>query len=327
MLLANKVALTFLPCPVLITSVQYIFSAMVPFVLDTVGVVKSEPLLWSSVLVYWQVPMLFSVAIFANAKVLETANVETFIVFRNTTPCLVAIADFLFMDKALPSLRGWGSFLVMVASSAVYTATDDGFLLQSYLWVSLYMVVITVEMVAVKHVFNTVKMTTWGRVYYTNLLSLVFQPLFLLVTAEHRKWQMLYTGELALSFRGGMAVVLSCITGVAISFVGTGFRNEVSATVFTLCGVLNKMLTVSANYFMWSNHANHVGLIALACCLGGGVMYKPAGTREKGTVSDAIYRRLCGLPPAEQAPPPQGASPPLPSPPPPAAPDAREGAT
>jgi len=292
MLLANKVAVYFIPAPVLITSVQYLVSALVPWVLSSMGWVESEPLTMETVAAYWKVPALFAAAIFANTKVLQTANVETFIVFRNTTPILVSVCDFFFMGKSLPDPRTFFAFGVIVAGSIVYTMTDQGFLLESYLWVLVYLVVIVTEMIYVKHVFNTVKMTTWGRVFYTNLLSMPFQPIFAVLTNEFAVWSKLYSGEIPVTTRGVVALLLACVGGIGISFSGIGFRNVVNATTFTLCGVCNKMLTVTVNRVMWSHHANNIGLGALVVSLLSGLLYKPAGPREEGSCSDRLYKSL-----------------------------------
>eukprot|EP01062_Namystynia_karyoxenos_P019600 TRINITY_DN17371_c0_g1_i1.p1 TRINITY_DN17371_c0_g1~~TRINITY_DN17371_c0_g1_i1.p1 ORF type:complete len:399 (+),score=143.00 TRINITY_DN17371_c0_g1_i1:71-1198(+) len=293
MLLANKLAIHLVPCPVLVTSCQYFVSALVPRVLHTLGIVECDHLEWSKVSSFWQVPTLFALAIFANTKVLQTANVETFIVFRNTTPLLVAVCDFFFMGKALPNARGLLAFFAVIGGSIVYTATDQGFLLESYLWVALYLVVITTEMVAVKHVFNTLQMSTWSRVYYTNTLCLMYQPLFLVATREYNQWLLFYTGQESISVKGVGMIALSCGVGLGISFSGTGYRNTVTATTFTLSGVVNKMLTVSVNYVMWDKHANGFGLGALAASIIGAAVYRPAGPREPGSVSDRLWHVLC----------------------------------
>eukprot|EP00756_Hemistasia_phaeocysticola_P059205 Hpha_TRINITY_DN35934_c0_g1::TRINITY_DN35934_c0_g1_i1::g.184889::m.184889 len=295
MLLANKVAIHFIPAPVFVTTVQYIFSALVPFVLGRLGYVENEPLSMKTVLVFWRVPALFAAAIFANSKVLQTANVETFIVFRNTTPILVSICDFFFMGKALPDPRTFFSFVVIVAGSVIYTLTDQGFLLESYLWIVAYLVVIVTEMIYVKHVLNTVKMTTWGRVFYTNLLSLPFQPFFAVLTNEQNTWSKIVFGEIAVSMRGIVALAIACVGGFGISFSGMGFRASVNATTFTLCGVCNKMLTITINRLMWSKHANNVGMTALVVSLCCGLLYRPSGPREDGSCSDTLYQRLVGF--------------------------------
>jgi GDP-mannose transporter len=76
---------------------------------------------------YILIPILFSGAIFSNSKMLEYANVETFLVFRFSTPILVACVDFALMGKALPQAQTWASFMFIVGGAVLYAETDDGF--------------------------------------------------------------------------------------------------------------------------------------------------------------------------------------------------------
>ena len=54
--------------------------------------------------------------------------------------------------------------VVLALGLILYVLTDDGFEFGTYMWVSLYFVSITAEMVYVKYVVENVEMTTWDRV-------------------------------------------------------------------------------------------------------------------------------------------------------------------
>lgn len=54
----------------------------------------------------------------------------------------------------------------------------------------------------------------------------------------------------------------------------------VSATTYTLVGVVNKFLTVLLNIFIWDKHSTPLGLIAVCICLGAGMFYEQAPLRE-----------------------------------------------
>ena len=57
---------------------------------------------------FW-VSVAFLACIFTNIKTLQYANVETFIVFRASTPCAVSICDYLFLGRELPSAKSSAS--------------------------------------------------------------------------------------------------------------------------------------------------------------------------------------------------------------------------
>lgn len=286
MLLFNKLAINSYPAPALLILIQYTFCVFIVSLLSCFSFVDADPLRWEVVKKYWPVPALFACAIFANNKILQYANIETFIVVRNTTPLFVATIEFFLMGKNIPSVRSLFCFLLIIFGAVCYGLTDQGFRLESYLWAIFYIIVLCSEMVFVKHIFNSVKMTTWGRMLYTNSLSIPFQPVFIYATQEY----LLYS-QLILTSTGFIYICLTCIGGFGISFAGIGFRSRVSATTFTLIGVVNKVITITVNYFMWEKHASTAGLVSLALCLIGSTLYQPASFREpnSNSVSDRAW--------------------------------------
>lgn len=53
----------------------------------------------------------------------------------------------------------------------------------------------------------------------------------------------------------------------------------VSATTFTLVGVVNKFITVLLNVAIWDKHSTPLGLLAVCLCLGSGSLYQQAPRR------------------------------------------------
>jgi hypothetical protein len=54
----------------------------------------------------------------------------------------------------------------------------------------------------------------------------------------------------------------------------------VSATSFTLVGVVNKFLTVLLNVMAWEKHSTPFGIFAVCLCLAAGFFYQPAPRRD-----------------------------------------------
>ncbi len=94
----------------------------------------------------------------------------------------------------------------------------------------------TFDTVYVKHMCDTVKMTNWGRVYYTNALALIPLAVMLPSLGEHSK---LATVEW--NFGVVMPLLLSCVVGVCMSHSAYLLRDTVSATMFTIVGILCKV--------------------------------------------------------------------------------------
>ena len=89
-------------------------------------------------------------------------------------------------------------------------------------------------------------------------------------------------------------LTLSCIVGVAISYLGWRARSLVTATCYTVLGVANKMLTVFFNVVMWDQHASSVGILSLVVCLAGAAAYQQAPMRDEAAEkADAARREAC----------------------------------
>jgi GDP-mannose transporter len=272
---------TYFPYPALLTALQYLTSVIGVVVAGWTGVISHDKFVWTTARRFFPAAFVFYLAIFANTNLLKHANVDTFIVFRSTTPLLVAIADTLFRGQPLPSGWTFASLFVILGGAVGYVATDSQFTITAYSWAFTYLIVICTEMVYVKKMVMDIELNTWGFVFYNNLISLLLSPFFWLIMGEYK---MLMVGAPALEngVVSVMAVGLSCIFGVAISFFGFAARKAISATAFTVTGVVNKLLTVVVNVMIWDKHASSVGLASLLVTIVGGVLYQQSTTNPKG---------------------------------------------
>ncbi|CAH2036710.1 unnamed protein product [Thlaspi arvense] len=72
---------------------------------------------------------------------------------------------------------------------------------------------------------------------------------------------------------------MRCIS-LAISFFGFSCRRGISATGFTVLGIVNKLLTVVINLVIWDKHSTFVGTLGLLICMFGGVMYQQSKSKK-----------------------------------------------
>ncbi|KAM3256883.1 hypothetical protein ACQJBY_049344 [Aegilops geniculata] len=232
--------------------------------------------------------IVFYLAIFTNTNLLVHANVDTFIVFRSLTPLLVAIADTTFRKQPCPSKLTFSSLVIILGGAVGYVITDSAFSLTAYSWALAYLVTITAEMVYIKHIVTNLGLNTWGFVLYNNLLSLMISPIFWFLTGEHKSVfsAVESRGEGWFQLDAFVAVALSCLFGLLISFFGFAARKAISATAFTVTGVVNKFLTVAINVTIWDKHASAFGLVSLLFTLAGGVLYQQS-VSAKGNIASA----------------------------------------
>ena len=213
-------------------------------------------------------------------QALAVANVDTVIVFRSCTPLAVSILDWMFMGRELPSPRSAAALIALLAGVYGYVSSDKEFAMQgmmAYTWVSGYFVIISIEMTYGKWLVSALefKDRVWGSVYYTNLLSVVPMALLGMATGDVAKFETTVTW----TREGLIYLMLSSAIGIGISYAGFNARNLVSATTFTLVGVINKLATILINVCIWDNHASTEGLIFLVLCILASSFYRQAGLR------------------------------------------------
>jgi len=69
-------------------------------------------------------------------------------------------------------------------------------------------------------------------------------------------------------------------------FFGFSCRKVISATGFTVLGIVNKLLTVVINLVIWDNHATFIGTIGLLICMLGGILYQQSVSKPPPTASE-----------------------------------------
>jgi drug/metabolite transporter (DMT)-like permease len=278
----NKYAITKFAYPALLTALQYLTSALGVWVLGKLQFLCHDAFTVQTAKKFLPAAFIFYLAIFTNTNLLKHANVDTFIVFRSLTPLLVAIADTAFRKQPCPSRLTFLSLFIILGGAVGYVLTDSGFTLTAYSWAVAYLITITTEMVYIKHIVTNLGLNTWGFVLYNNLLSLMMAPFFWFVTGEYRDifYEMQSKPHDWFQFDAFLGVAASCVFGLLISFFGFAARRAISATAFTVTGVVNKFLTVAINVMIWDKHANFAGLLCLVSTLVGGVMYQQSVTRS-----------------------------------------------
>jgi GDP-mannose transporter len=248
-----------------------------------------ELLKWEKAKPFLVATAVFYMCLLANTKALQSVNVETVIVVRSCSPIAVTILEHLTLGRELPSLKGLAALLSIAGGAAVYVLADKGFQVQGYIWVSVYFVFIVIEMVYVKFVVDSVPMSTWTRVYYNNTLSLPMAVVSTLVLGDSKFLQ--HQWDLATV----VSIGLSCVVGVAISYAGFNLRKSVSATSFTVVGVVCKLLTVLVNDLMWSLHANMAGHFGLLMCICAGFWFERCKAEERALRDQAKSPKPRGL--------------------------------
>jgi len=265
------------------------------------GVMKIDKLTMAALKPYLVYTVAFSTGVYTNMMCLNSSNVETVIVARALSPLIVSFLDPIFLGRELPSKRSLAALGLIVLGAFGYAKTDAQFQAQglnAYVWPALYLVVITFEMVYGKKIVNGIEFATLsGPVQYTNLLGWPPMILFAQIGGEFDRIKEMvaeygansYTNLLFMLPNESLALmVMGCLVGTGIGYTGWWCRSKVSATSYTLIGVLNKCFTVLVNLMIWDNHAPLAGIMSLFLCLLGGLLYQQAPMRKQD--GDAVLK-------------------------------------
>ncbi|KAE8690424.1 GDP-mannose transporter GONST3 [Hibiscus syriacus] len=284
----NKWAIMKFPYPGALTALQYLTSAAGVLICGWFKIIEHDRL---DLLTMWRflpAAVIFYLSLFTNSELLLHANVDTFIVFRSAVPMFVAMGETLFLHQPWPSLKIWISLATIFGGSVLYVLTDYQFTLTAYTWAVAYLVSMSIDFVYIKHVVMTIDLNTWGLVLYNNLEALLLFPLELLIMGELKKIKHEISDESDRhTFEVILPVGLSCLFGLAISFFGFSCRRAISATGFTVLGIVNKLLTVVINLVIWDKHSTLVGTVGLLICMLGGVMYQQSTSNKLKAVNIA----------------------------------------
>jgi GDP-mannose transporter len=285
MLMLNKLSVHHFPYPSTITILQLVFSIFFIYSLKLMGLITVDAFTMAKAKPYAAYVFAFAAGLYTNMKALEVSNVETLIIFRSASPLVVAVLDTVFMGRAPPSARSWVALGVLLAGCFAYTMTDEakqtlGW--SAYLYPSMYLVFICFQMTYGKIILQSVHMETfWGPVLYNNVLCLPFLLLFLLQSGEIGElMEKRDAMALAPSATGQVYLLLGCVVGTAIGYSGWYARAHISATSFTLVGVVNKCITMAVNVAIWDKHASAPGLLALLIALMASTLYEQSPMRE-----------------------------------------------
>ncbi|XP_031268093.1 GDP-mannose transporter GONST3-like [Pistacia vera] len=283
----NKWAVMKFPYPGALTALQYFTSAAGVVLCGHFKFIEHDAL---DLLTMWRflpAAIIFYLSLFTNSELLLHANVDTFIVFRSAVPIFVAVGETLFLHQPWPAIKTWISLATIFGGSVIYVLTDYQFTVMAYSWALAYLVSMSIDFVYIKHVVMTIGLNTWGLVLYNNLEALLLFPLELLIMGELKKIKHEISDESDWhSFEVVLPVGLSCLFGLAISFFGFSCRRAISATGFTVLGIVNKLLTVVINLVIWDKHSTWVGTVGLLICMLGGVMYQQSTSNKPKAVTE-----------------------------------------
>ena len=167
-----------------LTALQFGFSALIAWLIGLFKVDEVDQLEGSKMWQFLPAVVMFYISVAANLKLLQHANVDTYIVVRACVPLITCFLEIKIMGTPVPSVKTLMSMVLIVASSIVYIMTDSDFKWAAYMYAILYMLAMAIDTILIKKVVEDVSLTRWGLVFYNNAIALAFFPIGSVATGD-----------------------------------------------------------------------------------------------------------------------------------------------
>jgi len=177
LVLINKLILHKLPFPSLVITFQLCAALCFIFGAKYGGYLQVDPLRWEYVVPYLYYIVAFAMGVYSNMRSLSVSNVETVIVFRALSPCVVAMLDAMFLGREYPSKRSWTGIALIVLGAYGYASFDEQFASQgpsAYFWPFCYMCIISFEMVS--NIVTPIQLVGLNYIYICFASLIFFSP-------------------------------------------------------------------------------------------------------------------------------------------------------
>eukprot|EP01064_Diplonema_japonicum_P037378 TRINITY_DN8723_c5_g1_i1.p1 TRINITY_DN8723_c5_g1~~TRINITY_DN8723_c5_g1_i1.p1 ORF type:complete len:346 (+),score=61.34 TRINITY_DN8723_c5_g1_i1:102-1139(+) len=274
----NKWALQNFQFGATLTAIQFAVSAGFAYLLGVMGYAEVDKLDYQKVKAFMPAVCMFYISVATNLKLLESANVDTYIVVRSCVPLFTLALEVTYLKSPFPGFKTVLSLLLIFIGACGYVATDSSFKWSAYGYAIAYLCAFTVDQVLIKKIVTEVPLTKWGLVFYNNVLALVLMPAGGFLTGEWVKLhQQMQTGKFSDSIMKPsvmLPIMMSCAFGISMSFFALNARKALTATAFTVLGVVCKFVTVFVNTVVWDAHADSFGIFCVFLCIFGGVLFQ-----------------------------------------------------
>lgn len=257
-----------------LTTIQFIVAASFAKLGGILGLFPVEPLEFRKALAFFPAAGMFMITIVAGNAVMNYSSVNAFLILRALVPMPVALCEMFVYGDPCPPIKSWLSLGVIVAGAFAYALVTGGLELHSVSWAIMFLVLMPIDAIVIKHQITASGLKPWSLVYYNNVLAAIPCFFFVLIfelQGGTSAWSHMFH---ALTLPGArIAVPVSCILGISISFFQLNTRYYISATGFMVLGVLNKFITVLVNQAILDRQGVPA-MISVCICLLGAVLWQ-----------------------------------------------------
>ena len=260
LLVVNKMCLQELSAPAFLVGSQFAFSAVVARVVIC-RQSHTFDMRWVPYI------LCFSASIYANMQLLQRCGVAYAMVVRATLPIGVSLLEYAFLDREFPSIQTFTILGTVFVSAYGYANVSAKFDVAIIAYTVLYYSALSAEMIIAKKIISNVGV--WTATYYNNIGAILPMTVVFVTSKEYRVLQRATPTPYTVG-----VYLASCILGVGISASGWKARGELSATAYTVLGIVNKFLSVALITQVWPSENSHDGLVFICVCLLSSASYR-----------------------------------------------------
>ena len=280
MLVINKLAVGALPLPTVVSGAQLVVSAAVVVVMQMFGAKVMGPMDRTRVVPFVLYTAMFAAGLFANiegppAHQRRRGDRREVMPPRHRVHHRVGVHGQVSAVRAIHALpRGRRRLRGPLHPFRLGRRRQRR--QRGHVWLFIWWMLLALQMTYGKWMTEKIEMTQWERVFYTNAFAILPTILLFFFTGEFGNVSDVEMGDGAWFW-----LIASCVMGVGISYSGWRTRSVITATTFTLVGVLNKMATIAFTVIVWPNDTTAASILALVFCILFGLLYQDAPKRKE----------------------------------------------
>jgi GDP-mannose transporter len=182
----------------------------------------------------------------------------------------MSVIDYIFLGREMPSARSFLCLSGISSSTLIFVYLDRSLDANNLVWIAAWYTSVILDAALMKHAFNRLKLNTWSRMLYCNAIGIVPTGAMMIKDFSMGHQQLFAAGAMDTA----MAVGLSCLMGLALTFSAFEARSALSGTRFVVLGNICKLLSILVNWAIWNLHAGLPGLLAIGTGVICGAMYQ-----------------------------------------------------
>lgn len=240
-----------------------------------------EELNRKQVLQWLPLDVFFVTMLFTGFLSMTYLSIPMVTIFKNTNNIFVAFGDGLLF-RNFPSRGVTASLLIMVVAAVMAGLNDLEFSFVGYMWTLANCVSSSGYVLYAQFVMRHTTLSTFGKVYYNNVLALpLVLVLDLVVFGDFYK--LVTFGEFEKFFQWDFAFLWfwSGILGVLQSFCALKAQHLTSPTTYSMVGSLNKIPMTFLGILVFHTEMTNKGLIYTALSILAGALYSYVKAKEE----------------------------------------------